>query len=152
MRDPPGDPGCAIDELHLRPERPGQLGYEQRKVRAGQHHRVDLAPARLIAQPGGGAREDCRIDALAAQLGLGRADQFARGPAQQAFAPRKLGLEPVDVALPDRRRSTEQTDRAAASQFCGGLNRGHRANNRHRQHIADHAQRDGRGGVAGNAD
>ena len=81
--DPPGDPGRAMDELHTRAKRCGQFILDQREMGAGQHHGVDLRAARLIAQAGGGAGVDCRIDRFTAQLCFRRSNQFTGRKTQE---------------------------------------------------------------------
>ncbi len=121
-------------------------------MRAGQHHRVDLVAALLEHQPRDLARHRIDRDGLAAQLGLGQRDQPVGAVAQQRLALRKLALELVDIGLAHGRLGAEQAEGARPGERGGGLDGGHGADDRSFQHLADHAERDGAGGVARQTD
>ena len=119
---------------------------------AGEDYGIDSFAVRHGAKRGSRAVKHGRIDQLAPQLCFGCGDKFRRAMAQQPFVGRKFGLQPVDIALPDRRFGAQQADYAGLRHRSRRLDRGYRADDRHFEHLPHRRKRDRRGGVAGDAD
>jgi len=152
MGDAPGDALGAIDEAHAGAKGGGELRGEEGEMGAGEDYGVNALAARLAAQAIDGALDQGRVDGLSAQGGFGGGDEFGGAMAQQALVGGEFGFEPVDIGLADGGLCAEQADGAGLGHAGGGFDGRDGADDGHFEHIAHTGQRDGGGGVAGDAD
>ena len=96
---------------------------------------MSIVRAGLIAHPAA-ARANTFPSRLAARFASAAPTSWARRAS--ASCRRELGFEPIDIALADRRLG-RQSDRPAPRGERGRLSR-ERADDRHLEHVADHAR------------
>ena len=150
MRHPPGNPCPAIDKAQRPRRRRSQFRRQQRKMRAGEHNLIEPIPAWLIEQPSQFGRDIGSGHRLPRQLGLRQFDEPRRAVAQHRAIAGEFGRQPIDIGLAHRGGRAEHADDTGSGLFRRGLDRRHRADDRHIEHGAGMAERDGRGRIAGN--
>ena len=119
---------------------------------AGQYHRIDFVAASLQDQPPGSFRHGVDVNFLAAQFGFRQGDKIVGTVTQQFLAAGEFAFEIVDIFLAYRRLGTEQAEHARLRHGGSWLDRGNGAHDRSFQHVANHAERDRAGRVAGDTD